>query len=194
LRLLSTLRTSAILLCLASLVVLTSCAYRMGAGDRQLPAGYKAIAVPVFKNRTHEAGIEVYFTNAMVRELERSRTGRVSDKANSQVTLEGVIDSVNYLPGNPVTSPKYNLPSNTILNTEYRMILKTTISLVRNSDQKVLWSGSFEGERSYLTPRIGNPTLSSANATYNYSARYQSIQDIAQDLMSQAHDRLTENF
>ena len=173
---------------------LTGCAYRAGYGDRQIPGGYQAIAVPVFKNRTHDVGVEVPFTNAMVREIERSKIGRVAEKSQAQVTLEGSIDKIDYIPGSQVTSPTYGLPDGTILNSEYRIFTTVSMKLIRNSDQKVLWQASFAGERQYYTPRIGLPVLNSANALYNNSARYQNIQEIAFDLMSQAHDRLTENF
>lgn len=179
-------------LCLSS-----GCAYRVGDFDRQIPGGYNTIAIPVFQNKTMEAGIETYFTNAVVREFERGRVGRVTSKAEAQTTLEGSIDSIDYKvtsqteakPPNPL-----GLPGGTILNTEYRIVLITTIRVRRNSDQKVLWEGSFNGERSYLAPRIGAAAVNSANAIYNQSARNQSIANIANDLMVEAHNRITENF
>jgi hypothetical protein len=175
--------------------VTASCAYRMGYGDREIPGGYQAIAVPVFKNQTHESGIEVFFTNAMIRELERARIGRVADQASSQVTLEGRVMSVDYIPVNTVSEREAPyLPANTILNTQYRVNVVVGMSLRRNSDQRVLWEGSFSREQSYLTPRIGIEGLTSANALYNHSARYQTIESMAADLMAEAHDRLTENF
>ena len=67
----------------------SGCAYSVGTGDRRLPEGYKLIAVPVFKNGTQEVGIEVPFTNAMIRELERSQIAQVVPKSNAQVVLEG---------------------------------------------------------------------------------------------------------
>jgi hypothetical protein len=182
-------------LCLS--VAMVGCAYRSGQADRQLPGGYRAVAVPMFKNLTHEAGVEVYFTNAFIRELERARVGRVSAKSESQATIEGSIDSISYSTSNQVKSDgdagKF-LPADSILNTEYRILLTATLRLRRNSDQKVLWEGGFSGERSYLAPKIGAEGLNSANALYNHSARYQNIQLMAADLMVEAHDRLTENF
>ena len=61
--------------CLTGLVILAGCAYHAGSGDRQIPGGYRSIAVPVFKNQTNEPGIEAYFTNAMIVEIERARVG-----------------------------------------------------------------------------------------------------------------------
>lgn len=174
---------------------LTGCAYHAGAGDRQVPGGYRLVSVPVFKNQTPEVGVEVYFTNAIVRELSRSRLAKVTDKSSSEVTLEGAITAIKYLPGNPaLIERKQGLAGDAQLNQEYRIVAEASLKLRRNSDQRVLWEGSFSGERSYLTPKITLENLSSADALYNQSARYQNIQVMAQDIMSEAFDRLTENF
>jgi TolB-like protein len=173
---------------------LTGCAYRMGMADRKIPGGYNAVAVPVFKNGTQQTGIEVFFTNAFIRELERARVGRIADKSESQVTILGSVDNVSFIPTNTATDADLNLPAGTVLNTEYRILLKTTIRLIRNSDGRLLWTGTFDGERSYLSPRIGVAGLTGSNALYNQSARYQNIQVMASDLMAQAHDRMTGSF
>lgn len=175
-----------------STALATGCAYRFGEADREIPGGYRTVAVPTFKNASQEAGIEVYFTNAIVREFERSRIGRVTSRSEAQTTLQGVIDSVQFAGGSPVEGTF--LPSGAILNTQYRVVVTTSLTLIRNSDQKVLWQGQFSNERSYLAPIIGIEGLNSANATYNQSARYQNIQAMAADLMTEAHNRLTENF
>ncbi|RYZ77163.1 MAG: hypothetical protein EOP05_02770 [Proteobacteria bacterium] len=174
----------------------SGCAYRVGDFDRQIPGGYKTIAIPVFVNKTMEAGIETYFTNAVIREFQRGRVGRVLSKADAQTTLEGSIDSVSYRVTSQVNSDDTTLgiPEKTILNTEYRIVLVTSIRVRRNSDQKILWEGSFNGERSYLAPRIGAESVNTSNAIYNQSARNQNIATMASDLMIEAHNRITENF
>lgn len=176
---------------LCSMVLLlsgVSCAYHAGPLDRQIPGGYREIAVPVFRNITPETGVEVYFTNAFIRALERSRVGRVASQNDSQVTLEGNIDSIQYSASNP------NKSGFLLLNREYRIYIKATLVLRRNSDKTILWQDVFTSEGSYSTPRIQTEGLNSANALYNHSARYQNIQTLATDMMNEAHDRLTENF
>jgi hypothetical protein len=171
---------------LAVMAVLSSCSgYHIGDSDRQIPGGYRTVAIPVFKNKTMEAGIETYFTNALVREFD------------AQTTLEGSIDSVGYVVTTQVingqSGGEFLLP-NMLLNTEYRILLLATLRLRRNSDQKVLWEGAFNGERSYLAPQIGLEGVNSADAVYNQSARYQNIEAMATDLMNEAHNRISENF
>jgi hypothetical protein len=180
---------------------IAGCAYHFGDQERDIPGGYRTVAVPVFKNKTMETGIEVYFTNAMIREFERSRIGSVTEQAQAQTTLEGTIDSVEYIPTSEISnSDKKNgittkpLPEFSVLTTEYRIFVRTTLRLLRNSDKKVLWEGNFEGERSYLAPKIGKAVINTANPLYNQSARYQNIQVMAGDIMNEAHNRLTENF
>ena len=175
----------------------------MGNGTRQLPGGYRTIAVPMFKNQTHDAGIEVYLTNAMVRELERMRIGQLTGKSEAQVTLLGTVAGITYVPGNTTLidtkiiseNAVKNAPMNAKINLQYLLNLKVEMKLIRNADQKVLWEGSFTRDQSYNTPRlIEDESLSGANALYNHSARYQNLEIMAADLMAEAHDRLTENF
>lgn len=184
--------------CTLVLLSLTACAgYHMGDSDRQIPGGYRTVAIPVFQNKSMETGIETYFTNALVREFERGRVGKVTERSEAQTTLEGTIDSVQYVVTTQINNTLSGggfLGPNMVLNTEYRILLATTLRLRRNSDQKILWEGTFNGERSYLTPQIGIEGLNSADATYNQSARYQNIQAMATDLMNEAHNRITENF
>jgi len=177
-------------------ILVSACAYHPRFGKRQIPGGYRSIAVPVFKNNTHEAGVEVFFTNAFIREMQRSKIGLVSNRDSAQVTVEGVVDSVAYLPGSLVQAgdPNAKLLRGTALNQTYRVIVVSTLRLRRNSDQKILWEGAFTKESIYYTPRIDIEPLTGANALYNHSARYQNIEFLAADMMTEAHDRLTENF
>lgn len=179
-------------------LVLSGCAYTMGLGDRRLPEGYRLIAIPVFKNSTQEVGVEVPFTNAMIRELERSQIARVVEKSAAQVVLEGDIEQISYAVVNQIacSSPPcpIPIPELTVLNTEYRILVTTTLKLRRISDSRILWSEKFEIQKSYLAPKIGLQGLNSANALYNHSARQENLSSMAGDLMAEAHTRLTENF
>lgn len=175
----------------------SGCAYSVGTGDRRLPEGYKLIAVPVFKNSTHEVGIEVPFTNALIRELERSQIAQVVPKSHAQVVLEGNIESVRFDVANQINcgaSLACVIPRGTILNTEYRITVQARLLLKRLSDGQTLWSEEFSTQKSYLAPKVGLEGLNSANALYNHSARQENLGSMAVDLMSEAYGRLTENF
>lgn len=172
----------------------TGCAYSMGLGDRRLPEGYQLVAIPVFKNSTQEVGAEVSFTNAMIRELERSQVARVVPKNEAQVVLEGNVERIQYDIASQATRDTIPIPQQTVLNVEYRIVVFTRLQLRRVSDNKILWSEQFTNQRSYLAPKIGIEGLNSANALYNHSSRQENLNSIAVDMMAEAHGRLTENF
>ena len=190
---------------LVSCFALVRCAYNIGTTERQIPGGYRLVSVPVFKNSTSEVGIEVYFTDAMIRELERSKLAKVVDKRGAEVVLIGTVESVKYLttnaqiigPSSPSPTPKVgaNLIDNGgVQNTEYRILVTTDLKLQRVSDERILWQGKFSGERTYLTPIVSILGLNGVNSLYNQSAREQNIKLMSTDIMIEAYERMTENF
>ncbi len=176
---------------------LWGCAYSMGTEGRRLPDGYQLVSVPVFKNSTQEVGVEVPFTNAIIREFARSRVAKVVDTSAAQVILEGYIEKISFDVANQINCPAEPcpiIPKNTVLNSEYRISVFTKLVLRRASDGHVLWAQQFSGQKSYLAPKIGVEGLNSANALYNQSSRQQNLTEMAGDIMAEAHGRLTENF
>jgi hypothetical protein len=177
--------------------ILTGCGYRFGISDRALPGGYSQVAIPVFKNRSQDVGIETAFTNSLIRRFARSQVARVSDKESSPLILLGEISRVETIQGPAVNRESAQLPTlpqNTVLTTEYRLKVSTRLVLKRKSDEKILWQGNFTNEKVYAPPRIGEAVVNSANATYNHSARMETLARLADEMMAEAHDRITENF
>ena len=172
------------------------CGYRMGYADRTLPNSYQELAIPVFHNRTDEVGIEAYFTNALIREFERSQVARVTSRNRSEVTLEGSLDQLEFRSSSRAVGGTEikALPSAAVLTTEYRVLLTTNLRLVRNSDGRVLWQTSLRNEKVFAAPQIGSAGINTANATYLHSARHQTLAQLAEEMMKEAHDRMTENF
>lgn len=165
--------------------------------SRSLPGGYKYLSIPVFKNSTQEVGIEVGFTNALIQEFERSQVGKVTSENLSDVKIVGVVDSVQYLPGSKKQSGDKSapyLPNGTVLASDYRILVTCTVSIIRQADNTSIWSGTFSGERTYVAPQVTLAGVNSVNPLYNLSARRQNIDSVASDMMSEAHDRMTENF
>lgn len=173
----------------------SGCAYHFGLRERTLPGGYTEIAIPVFKNRTGEVGIEPVFTNALIRRFERSQAVRVLDKDSAPVVLEGTITRVETIASAPVDNTKLTpLPADTVLDTVYRLVVSSQIVLKRKSDERVIWESTFTNERVYNPPRLGTGVVNSVNATYNQSARIENLSRLAEEMMTEAHDRITENF
>ncbi len=176
------------------------------------------MAIPVFQNHTPITGVETYFTQALRMEFERSGLALVESKADAQVILEGTINSVGFVGGTPTSSsdvgglqtpnaPPYSvsgnptsapfsnpLPAGVTLNKIYTSNVLVTLIARKVSDNKVLWTSTFSSSRNYNAPLLGTPSLTGANALYNENSRTDTVQKQAQDMMSEAHDRLTEKF
>ena len=194
-----------ILLVLTVLNTINGCGYRFGYASRSLPGGYDQLAIPVFKNNTQIVGIEPYFTNAIREEFDRSKIAKVVTKGVAPVVLNGAIIGIQLARGVPTrgnydpdagtdTSGIARLPKNTALSTELRVIVSADLELVRSSDKKVLWRGSFQNEVLYSTARIGTGVVNAANANYNDSIFHQKVSELSLVMMEEAHDRVTENF
>lgn len=175
------------------LFLLPGCAYHWGYGERGLPGGYDLLSIPVFNNKTSETGAEVYFTKAMMREIERSRVARLVKKDEAQVTLEGSIDEIRY-ERSSVETKLEGLPENTGISRTYRIVAFASLVLRRNSDQKIVWQSQFRNEISYAAPQLLYPVVNSANPLYNHSARHENLSKIAEAMMAEAHSRIVEKF
>lgn len=171
---------------------MSGCAYHFGGGDRSLPQGYKQLTIPIFKNLTQEVGIEVAFTNSLKQEFERSKVARLMEPSQAEVVLEGEIKSLTY--GGTGKTEGGSLPTGTVLASSYDIYVVCSLTLRRQSDRSVLWSGDFSRGRSYGAPAVTLAGINTVNPLYNLSARRQNIDIIAGDMMAEAHDRITENF
>jgi TolB-like protein len=178
-------------------LLLSSCAYQFGTGNRSIPGGYKSLSVPVFKNKSFETGAEVFFTNALLQEFQRGGVARVVDDSLAEVRVEGEISDLRYYPEAKKTSEDPSapyLPEGTVLTTEYTIAVTTKIRVVRRSDNIEIWAGNFTRERQYSAPQVTIGGLNSVNPLYNQSARRQYIDWAASDLMAEAYNRMTESF
>lgn len=158
-----------------------------------MPGGYNELAIPMFENDSKEVGLEVDFTNSLIERFQRSRVALIQDKNRSPILLKGTVTSVEVARGLGASQPE-KLPDRAVLSTEYRLTVGAEIQMIRQSDQKVIWSGAFSKSKVYLAPRIGTPVVNSANALYNDSKRRETLRLLAQEMMHEAHDRITESF
>ncbi|MCB0356707.1 MAG: hypothetical protein KDD40_06850 [Bdellovibrionales bacterium] len=182
-----------------STFLIVSCAYKLGYQTRRLPGGYRTVSIPVFSNNTQEVGMESYFTNALIREFERSRVAQITEKSQSPVYIEGKVNRVTLTANGQTAANSRNaelkfLPKNTVINTGYRVVVEIHLKLIRNSDKKMIWQQNFVNERVYSAAQISVPGINSVNPLYNHSAKHQNVSSLAQEMMREAHDRLTERF
>jgi outer membrane lipopolysaccharide assembly protein LptE/RlpB len=73
------------------LLMTAACGYRMVGKETHVPPGLNSVAVPTFKNRTYEPGIEVPFTQAFLNEFILDRRVNVVNRAQADSLLEGII-------------------------------------------------------------------------------------------------------
>lgn len=179
------------------LFFMNGCAYHLGNSTRNLPGGYRQLSIPIFENKTLEPGIETYFTSALSQEFHRSKVGKIVDVESSELKLLGevasvvVVSTVKKASGD--TAVPY-LPNGAVLTTAYKVTVRVNVRIVRQSDQSVVWQGSFDGDRTYSGASVSLAGINSVNPLYNLSAKRQNIQLLANDLMAEAYDRITENF
>lgn len=176
---------------LSWLLVSVSCAYRHGALERSIPGGSKDVRVPIFKNLSQEVGIETSFTNALIDEISQSRVAQVNPQ--SEVEVLGTIESVQYFPLGKKTVGEMG-SDQILLATDYRVVIVMEVVVKKHLDDKVLWADKFTGERSFTASQVSSPIVSSANPLYNLSAKRRNIAELAQDLVAEATDKMTENF
>src|SRR5580692_9000125 len=112
-------------------ILLSSCAYKWGNHDRAIPGGYKQVAIPIFKNLTQQVGMETDFTNALVREFERSQVAQITDRRIAPVRIDGTITKLQILPGaggvTGVSNSANPLPVDAVLMTAYSIVVTTQI-------------------------------------------------------------------
>jgi hypothetical protein len=170
----------------------------LGSPDRSLPGGYRQVFIPIFKNKSMEPGAEVAFTNALIQEYERAKIARVTDANQAEVLVEGVIQSITVAKTgsdlNWSVDENTQLPEGTSLATQYQILARVEVTLRRNSDKSILWSGVFNGEKTFPAALVTTAGINTVNPLYNHSATRQNIEAMAAEMMSEAHDRSTENF
>lgn len=176
---------------LLGLLITFSCAYRHGALERGIPGGSKDVRVPIFKNLSQEVGIETSFTNALIDEISQSRVAQVNPQ--SEVEVLGTIESVQYFPLGKTTVGEIG-SDQILLATDYRVVIVMEVVVKKHLDDKILWSDKFTGERSFSASQVQSSIVSSANPLYNLSAKRRNIAELAQDLVAEATDKMTENF
>ena len=177
-------------------LILSSCAYRLGVKGRSLPGGYNQVEVPVFENSTHEPGIEMSFTNSLINEIAKNQVAAVRNEGQAPVVLRGDIKSVEYKPTSPIQKGDKAplLPDGAVLATGYRVIVAVNLRLIEKASGKLLWTSDFISESSYTAPKVEVARVNTVNPLYNLSSRRRVIDTLAQQLMVEAHDRMTENF
>jgi outer membrane lipopolysaccharide assembly protein LptE/RlpB len=85
--------------CAGVSVGVSGCGYHVAGTSPTLPAEWKTIAIPAFKNDTTRYRIEQRFTAAVIRQfLERTKFRIIQDPANADAVLTGEVVSIEASP------------------------------------------------------------------------------------------------
>jgi len=117
---------------MAAVLASGGCGYHVAGRAAHLPADWKTIAVPAFKNDTTRYRIEQRFTQAVIREfITRTKYRVVQDQSSADGTLTGEVLSIET---NPVLFEATTGQVTTMLVTVH-----TKVQLVDNHTQKPVY-------------------------------------------------------
>jgi len=158
------------------MLFLLGCGYQLVGKETHVPAGLDSVAIPTFVNQTLEPGIEVYFTQAFLKEFIQDRRVKVLDRSEADSILEGVIKDFQ------IYSVSYDRSG---LATEYQTTVVIDLTL-RKRTGEILWKENNISEtRWYRT---------SLSVLITESNRAAAAQDIAGFIAGRIRNRFFYNF
>jgi hypothetical protein len=159
------------------------------------------VYIQMFENRSAEVGAEASFTQALTRELQRSGFAIVSTKEAADLVLSGTILNVFSVDGAPITrffeedhAAGTSRRFEATLFRQFNLSVQASLKATRSRDDQVIWQTNLRGQKSYRGAEVTRQGARSSNVLYNQSRRAQTVKLIAQEMMEEAFDRLTENF
>lgn len=124
------------------------CGYHLQPAERSLPRGMKRVAIPVFDNKTLVAGLELDYTNALIRELAKSHWVEiVASSKDAEGILEGKLVSLSKTgAGHGI----YRNNNEKELVSEYLVALTVHLLLRDAKTQEILWENEVNQPARYL--------------------------------------------
>jgi outer membrane lipopolysaccharide assembly protein LptE/RlpB len=153
------------------------CGYHLqGRGTPEYPE-IRAVAIPVFGNRTVQTGIESEVTRALVEKFSSSgRIGLASRKAADALVL-GTVKSF--------ATTSVTVTSGTQVTTGYRAALTVEVAFQRAGDGKTLWKEEITEWRNYAV-------VSDLAATENN--KREAVRRISERLAERIQERVLGGF
>jgi len=74
------------------------------------------------------------------------------------------------------------------------MTIDVKIQMIRRADDKIIWQSEFSDFLLYGGAQLKLEGVNPSNTIYNQSAVKSNINELANIMMAEAHNRLTENF
>ncbi len=158
------------------MLLLFGCGYQMVGKETHVPPGLSSLAIPTFKNLTYEPGIEVPFTQALLRELIQDRRVKVVDRGQADTVLEGTITAFN------ISSVSYD-KSGLALEYQTHVVLDITL---KSREGKVLWEEKGFSEIRWFR--------ASSNVLTNEARKAAAIQETGRFVAERLRSRFFYNF
>jgi outer membrane lipopolysaccharide assembly protein LptE/RlpB len=169
-------KTGIVAVTLLCFLFLSACGYRMVGKETHVPPGLSSVAVPTFKNRTYEPGIEVPFTQAFLNEFILDRRVNVVNRAQADSLLEGTI--TNFV----MYSVSFDQSGRVV---EYQTIVILDLTL-KDRAGKVLWEEKNFSETEWFR--------ASSGILINEANKAAAVQKIARLVAERLRNRFFQNF
>lgn len=156
---------------------IAGCGYHFIGQESEVLSGIHSIAIPYFANKSFEAGLERYLTEALVDEFVKSRTISIVDEGEADAVIRGQIENFR----EAVIS--YDKNDRAL---EYRTLMTLDVTLEKRDTGKVLWRNKeiFHFEDYRVSSEIA---VTEAN-------KEQAINKIAIEMAERIHDSIIEGF
>lgn len=158
------------------LFVVMGCGYQLVGKESHVPSGMNSLAIPTFVNRTHEPGIEIFFTEAFLKELIFDRRVKIVDRREADATLEGVINSFS------IQSVSYDQSGQVL---EYQTSIVVDLVLRRQTGE-IAWREANLSETQWYRAFSGG--------VLNETSKNIAVQNIARFVAEKVRNRLFHNF
>ena len=125
-------------------LLLSSCAgYHIGPIRPTYMKGIQTVAVPPFSNQTLVPRIEVLVAGSIIKAIQLDGTYEVTDEDKADAIVKGTITKLTRVPAR-------SLIGNTLVATEYNLILNIEIEIVKRSTHQTLDKRVFSGQTSFF--------------------------------------------
>jgi len=157
--------------------VVPGCGYHfIGQGNEAL-SDIHSIAIPYFTNKSYEAGLERYVTEALVDEFVKSKRFSIVAESDADAVLRGSIAQFQEI-ATAFNKDDYSL--------EYRASMKLDATLERRDTGEILWKTT---ALHHFEDYGVAPEIAATEANKN-----QAIVLIAREVATRIHDSIVEGF
>ena len=135
----------ALLITFSGLLFMPGCYHLVGSGSSEVSKDIKNLAIPIFKNKTDVAGIEMIVTDAVIKEFTSFSPGKITDIEHAKAVIEGKITSYSL---ETIAADKRDK----VL--EYRLRVRLEIALKDIEENNILYENkNFEGHIDFKVPK-----------------------------------------